>query len=307
MKRKVIKLADTTYVVSIPLKWARSKNLEKGDEVEVELSDNQMSIIVGQNKEKNEVSVDVDNLVNVTDRYITALYRKAFDEIEITYSSPKIFSAIQSCLSTQTIGLEIVKQSDKRCVIADLTGNKSEEFDKVLRRMWFLVLDIANDTKKSLEKKDGESLKNMFYRDRDINKLSNYCVRAVLAGSMSRYQSIVYFRFIRNFEEICDEYKDMALYFSENKPELSEFFLKDLSKANSFLEKFHDFFYDYSDEKFEELIVETREFYKVIEQRMTKQNINPVMYHRIYSAVERIRDLLSTVFEIQKVSQLKEL
>ena len=50
MKRKIIKIADKTLVVSLPTAWVQSQNLDKGGEVDVEVADYKLIITPPQDK-----------------------------------------------------------------------------------------------------------------------------------------------------------------------------------------------------------------------------------------------------------------
>ena len=53
MKRKVIKLADKTSVVSLPSKWIKNYKVEKGDELDLEEIGN--SILIKPSKQQTEI------------------------------------------------------------------------------------------------------------------------------------------------------------------------------------------------------------------------------------------------------------
>ena len=42
MKRKLVKQGPATLMVSLPVKWLQSQNLNKGDEVDIEVKDNKI-------------------------------------------------------------------------------------------------------------------------------------------------------------------------------------------------------------------------------------------------------------------------
>ena len=53
MKRRVIQIAESTQLVSLPRKWAKKYNIKKGDELEVEI-------------EGSSVRITTDNVIEVT-------------------------------------------------------------------------------------------------------------------------------------------------------------------------------------------------------------------------------------------------
>lgn len=302
MKRKVIKLAGTTYVVSLPLKWARENKVEKGDEVEVEPQGNKLILSFGRlEKTSQKAEVDMKDLVGVPARYVTALYRKGTDEIVLHYSKPDTFSAIQSALSLQTIGLEIVSQKKDSCVIKDLSGYESQEFGQVLRRIWLLTLEMANDSLDCILKGDNEGLRNMFHRDRVVNKFSNYCCRILLNDrSLPEYKRIVSFHFVRSLRLLADIYKNLSLYAEKKSVHMPKDMNSFFKRVNGLMHSFYEFFYSYSDTDLEVLLGQTEELKNELEAKFDK-NLSThasMMYHYLFSVVHSVRNLLSTVLEL---------
>ena len=58
MKRKVIQIAESTQLISLPRKWAIENNIRKGDELEIEIKPN--SLVVTTTTEREPLAVNVD-------------------------------------------------------------------------------------------------------------------------------------------------------------------------------------------------------------------------------------------------------
>jgi phosphate uptake regulator len=300
MKRKIIKIADTTYVVSLPLKWVRERGIVKGQEVELQEENNNIIMSFGADSAHTyKYEIDVGNLVKVPDRYVTALYRRGVDEITIRYSQPKTCNSIQTCLSEQTIGMEIISQKKDFCVIKDLTGQELKDFQPVLRRIWLLIKEMAADSLALALSKDIDGLKNMFYRDRDINKFSNYCCRILLNdSSISDYKRVVYFHFIRNLEEVADSYKDFCLYYCRETPKLNEKIMSMFKRINTYYESFYGLFYNFNKEGVDEMLLEYDHLKARFVELHKEKGCDPTTVYYLQDIVQSIVRLLSTLLEI---------
>ena len=62
MGRKVIQIADSTQLISIPRAWGRKYNIKKGDELEVVEKDNMLEISTKREDQEMEITLDVSVL-----------------------------------------------------------------------------------------------------------------------------------------------------------------------------------------------------------------------------------------------------
>ena len=62
MQRKVIQIADSTQLVSIPRQWGRKYNIKKGDELEVTEKDNTLEISTKKINQESEITLDVTGI-----------------------------------------------------------------------------------------------------------------------------------------------------------------------------------------------------------------------------------------------------
>ena len=73
MKRKVIQIAGSTQLVSLPRKWAKEHNVRKGDEVDVQENGNTVIVTVGNLNMVEKAEIDITNLKTMIPRYIHAM------------------------------------------------------------------------------------------------------------------------------------------------------------------------------------------------------------------------------------------
>jgi len=183
MKRRIIKLGQSTYVMSLPRKWLQAQGLEKGDYLDV--NEEAMGLFVaraGVPRRGEEVSLDI-NVSDYNDRTIiivlTQAYRKGFDRVNLTIGEPSQMAFIRRLTKEVLLGFEVVSESQNRCVIQNIAEPAAEKFDVVLRKLLILFEeeakeiygDLANG-RSNLSKR--EETKEMF------DNFNNYCRRAVI-------------------------------------------------------------------------------------------------------------------------------
>ena len=159
MKRKVIQIANSTQLVSLPRKWSQKYGVKKGDEIEVEEQGNK--VVLSTDRGVNMVNVEIEppHLKNITERMITSSYRNGTKEIKVMFDpkeNPELFQYLNQKMDDQTVGFEMIKQEKDYFVIKDLSGPTEPtdvEFDSALRRSFLLVTAMAKDILTALNKK----------------------------------------------------------------------------------------------------------------------------------------------------------
>jgi len=233
--------------------------------VDLEEDGNELKISVKKDFDVRKKLIDVKYLERIGKGYLTSSYRQGYGEIDFHYSNPEYIKTIQKILSKDVIGFEIVKQEPNRCLIKDLTGHNAEEFENSLKRIWSLLLDLSKESEIAVEKKDLNRLENIPLMDYSINKFSNYCLR-ILAGknSVNFKRSFLYYYLIKNLEEIADKYKGLCAHYLANPEKISNQTMKNFAKTNEYLEELYKLFYNYNEEKMENLFKKIKESQKKI-------------------------------------------
>src|SRR3989344_2387350 len=150
MKRKVILQGPTTLTFSLPSVWVKKFGVAKGDELNVEEQGRELRINFDKEPIALKKELNVGSFERLGKSYITSLYRAGYDEISLSYLRDEYLETIQKTISNDTAGFEIIKQDGKNCVIKDLTGHSRDEFDNAIRRIWLLVINMSEESLKTL-------------------------------------------------------------------------------------------------------------------------------------------------------------
>ncbi|MBN2421400.1 AbrB/MazE/SpoVT family DNA-binding domain-containing protein [Candidatus Woesearchaeota archaeon] len=249
MKRSVIQLAGRTLLVSLPSKWADANGVKKGNELEI-VEDGHRLIVNTEQKSKIETAeLDADALGHLLSRYIHALYKRGIDEIRISYSDPKTADTIRSSLLNEVVGYEIVSQTPKSCDIKLITSGNIAEFDNLLRRIFLLLISMAEECADAIKGKNFEHLSKTALLEETNNRLTTICRRSLNKWGAENFSKVgpIYY-IIEDLENLADEYKYLCkgLYGLKNsKPSIRQEVLQVLDKTNEMLRLFYEMFYKF--------------------------------------------------------------
>src|SRR3989338_5358918 len=178
MRRKVIQIAESTMLVSLPKKWATEHGVKKGDEINVEANGSHLIISTDTKPVVVCSEVNLDKFDGMSSRVITSLYKKGVDEIKINFNGPSEFKVIQESIKNATVGYEVLEQTTNHCVIKNVAG-QLEEFDSMLRRVFLLIITMAGEGLNALKNKDVTRLGNIEQLEKSNNRLTTMCRRYI--------------------------------------------------------------------------------------------------------------------------------
>lgn len=297
MKRKVVLHGPSTLGISLPLGWVKKMRVKKGDSLVVEPHQNMLVVSLPQTQQKTEVMLGNRELLGR--RYITAVYRKGYDEVSLRYTDPHYIEAIQTVVDEQTKGYELIQKNKTLCILVSTTGDSQETFDATLKKVWDFSLSMADACFEAVKQRDTETLAYMHIRDRQVNKLTNYCCRLLMKDNIQFKNSMLSYRFVRNLEEIMDDYQDLSVYCSNHSYTLTKEMHVLFRSLNACLREFHSLYYRFNDKKMEKMFKQLKTELRKIESMSTKKEHDTMIIHYLFSIAVRMRKLLSTVVELQ--------
>lgn len=262
MKRKVIQIAGSTQLVSLPRKWAQKYKIKKGDELEVAEQANKLTISTEKSLDVNKITIDAKGMDSRMMRWsLTAAYQGGYDEIEVLFDDPKVMDTTQARIQ-ELLGFVVIEHSSNRCLIKSISHGIEQEFDSTLRRSFLVTLSMGRSIYDILKKGDNAHLKETVRLESTNNQLVNFCQRVLNKRGYKDSRKTTYLYVILSLiEAIGDSYKWICLYITnipENKKhKVSNETLRFLNETNDFFEMFYKIFYNH-DEKLISKISDTR-------------------------------------------------
>jgi len=253
MGRKLIQHGMSSLTVSLPRKWVQKNNLEKGGEVEVQESGAKLIISTQKHHEHKKIEVDISNAKPMIRKIIGATFKSGYDEVNIKFSSFEELKAVQDLMREQFSGFEIISQSKDSIVIKNVSQTNFEEFDNVLRRLFFVLNQTASEISDAVDKDDFSWMKNITLMKIESDKYADYCRRSINMGFEAEFRRVSpLYVIIEQLEKVMDRYKEICDSISKNKIKISsqtKLFLKEL---RDFQGDFYTLFYKFETGKMRE-------------------------------------------------------
>ncbi len=257
MKRKVIQIAGSTQLVSLPRKWAQAHNIQRGAEIDVQEDGNKIIVSMDSAPVVKKAEFNVGGCQSMVARIVGALYRKGVDELKVVYDDPALLKEVDEALNKDTVGFEMLEQGDNYCIIKYVAGG-IEEFDSILRRIFLLLNNMCDETAEAFRAAQYARLSNLALLEESNNRFTTICKRYLNKNR----GSIVFevgpmYHIVEELEKIADQYKYICEHFSKlgknsgvklDKSVLNTFFL-----ANGMIKSYYELFYKFDRAKMLEL------------------------------------------------------
>ena len=256
MKRKVIQVAESTQLVSLPRKWTLKHKLKKGDEVEVVEEPDRIVIFPDKPPaEQERVTVDIRGLGRARYTLLAALYKSGYDEFKVLFSNADELRSVQQIVQENCLGFEIVEQTKDSVVARKVSEPIPDEFDPVLRRTLVFLQNVATGSFDAIVANDRDALKTVITVDSSINKFTYFCRRVLNKHGRGPYNktSPLYY-LVEVIEDIADHYKAICrLRLASNSKKLSSRSQDLYQEVNNLMIKFISLYYKFDWAKLNEL------------------------------------------------------
>ncbi len=296
MKRKVVKHGPSSLTISLPIKWVNATGIRAGDEIEMEYEDNILKVFAGDGAllEKH-ITVDLSNIKEVPmRRFLAIFYKLGYDEIKFIFKSPNIIQEIQKTINEMFIGYEIIEQTNQKCIIKNISGDRKGEFDNIMRRLFLVTVSLANNSLEIIKSGKIRDINEILVLEMTNNKLSNYLHRLVIRGTHGNVKSFLYL-IIWTLEGLADDYRDICKHVQNTGAEkFSDQMIEFYAETNKNLDTYYHQFYKFNIREVEELRKQVGKTRNEIKLKITEANKNEIMYYFYLLSVNvRIFELIN--------------
>ncbi len=296
MRRKVIQIADSTQLISLPRKWALKQGIKKGDELDIEEKGGKLVIGIEQTNAIQKVSMDVSNIGDYLVRLVGALYKSGYDELEFRFRDASILKGQVSKIVDWHPGFEILEQTNNKLIIKDIGQQQGASFDVVLRRLFIVTMSLANGFYEGVENGDLDSLKELISLEKSNNRFSNFCERLLSKYGHKEYKVPFIYVIVWELEKIADEYKSLITKLESPKDlKLTKETISLLRDNAALLKDFYQMFYHFEMSKIalmqnkkENIKERARDILK------TKSGADALVAHKMAIVAEQIFNLLGS-------------
>lgn len=313
MKRRVIQIADSTQLVSLPRKWALQHAIKKGDELDITEEGNRLTISLqgeGEKEEKVELNItdlDKDSIIFL----IRGLYIRGYDEIKLIFDKPTTkhhrvgkdvrFSWVVHNETTRSTGLEIIQEKPNFIVLKRIAESSMREFDSILRRVFLLMIDAAKDLYEGVKERDFELVKSLEEKHDNITKFVFYNLRLLNTVSYINYKDTPFlFHIISSLDVVIDILRNAARDIADNQIKPSKEGAAILGEIYKSIQLYYDLYYNFNFKKCEEFSHMRDKVFNSIKnfrKKLTKEDI--FILTATEACLETLRDLYSARISIE--------
>lgn len=208
IKRKVIEIAGSTQLVSLPKKWAVRNRVKKGDELEiVEVGDSLMvrsESGVGETKKK---TINIEGIEPYLNYMLHALYERGYGEVTFLFSDEKTAEAIQKILREEVVGFEIVEQTVTSCVARAVAGALPSEYDTMFRRAFQIAVSMFDGIVEVFRTGNILPINSLIYMDSTNSKYTSFCKRMINRNIVAKENTTFAYMTVTAIDQIAAEFK----------------------------------------------------------------------------------------------------
>jgi len=304
MKRRVIQIANSTQLISLPRKWTQKYGVKKGDEMEVEEQGNKILISTEKGAELGHIEIDVTGLDRTTILYyIQTLYRTGYDEIKVNFNNPttihyrtnknvNITPVIHGEVN-RLIGYEIVQQKENFCVIKNLSQSSITEFDSVLRRIFLLMNDASSDLLKGIKELNYGLIETIEEKHDSITKFISYCLRLLHKyGYPDQRKALISYHIISTLDKLIDILKNGGRDILKLKHKFDAKTIQLMTIINESVHIYSEFFFKFDLKKAVQIYKNRQEMLDLLNQHKTKIPADELlMISKMEHALELLADI----------------
>lgn len=212
--RKLVKTGGATFIVSLPKKWIKKYELNRGAPIGIyEQADGSLVLRpltsnLKQNDKVMNLKIVGENKQTAL-RSVIAAYISGYDVINMV--SDKIplnlRRKIKEVITRKLTGVEIIEDSSTRITLQVLSHYVNFPLKKVIDRMGTLTSYMYDDVSRALAEKDKDLLRDIIERDDDVDRLYFLSIRQLTAAI--REPDVLNSLGIKDLRE-CLEYRVVA-------------------------------------------------------------------------------------------------
>lgn len=233
MERKVIKMGDSSLVISLPKQWTNKAKVARGSTIEIEELSSGDLIVKPKTTETKKKPVEISSSKKYLEHNLIDHYINGADTITIasrTSIDPELTNMIYNVIH-ELPGLEITEASSKRIVI-EYFGSPVP-VKRLLTRFSLIVNNFLNALAISFKENEGtevEAIKRM----RETKKIYHIMLRSLIAAStnvkiatdmeLKTRDPIYHICIVKNLEEMLIQLEGANFYETNYNKRVSGIF-----------------------------------------------------------------------------------
>ena len=177
MKRKVNLVGQNTLTVSLPTKWVKDNNIQKGDEIELEEDGKEIRISthISTTSKKTKIHLLQGNTWYI-DQMIRIFYTSGYDELTVEFDESSLMVKIQEAVG-KLWGFEIIEQGKTYCMIKAVSIPLEDSLEVLMKRFYLQTVSLFDMILEGLSKHDFNHLNEFTQIYQSTYKINAFCKR----------------------------------------------------------------------------------------------------------------------------------
>lgn len=289
MKRKIIKQGHNTLTITLPSDWVKKLNLSAGNEIDISERDNGLFLTAEKRNQTKKIELDITGMdIPTIWKYFMGIYREGYDDVLIKFSPEmelenpykffsehkldlrykkqrekrRIFEVLQGFVD-RFIGFEIVEHGKDFIRIKEMGEVTSREFDNSLRRVFYLIEQMVEETYEAIDTNNPRILQHMHDVDINLDKFHDYCIRILnKVSNKDTKKTSLFFATLYILELLGDEFKHISFHLIEDYPNTKLKHMKTLTNyVKEQFEIYYELFYKFDISKVEKAVEIDKKIY----------------------------------------------
>ena len=224
--RRIQKTGESTFIVSLPKKWASLNNVDRGTEVMIqENEDGSLTLAVKYQKGESSCTIHQSSSIDRTIQKIIAAYLAGYEKIVL---KGKDAAVICEDARSKLSGLEIIDEKADEGILSVLSKGDEFSIDDLLTRMHSISLTMFSLVIRSLQVPGGGKPpsatptefgleKEVSRRETEIDRLFALALRTINTQSTKLSLAVCKARVAKTLERISDHAELLYQELSDNK------------------------------------------------------------------------------------------
>ncbi len=287
MRRKVVKHGTATLTVSLPSKWVKQYNIKPGEELEVVPTGKDLLISTHQEPTAKRAELNLtQEKTRTIEKILKNFYRMGYDEIKINFEKNETLLKVKQVLNLY-LGLEVVEESSKSCLIRNVSPTITLDFNTVFRKCFLLILQEYEFIFSNLENGALEPPEIIEQMNHDLRKFTVLCQRMLFQSSTlpSELQAS-YYTILSKLLRTSWNCRDIFKIICTQKKEISKDTIAYLKMAQQLFADSYEAIFKRDSTKIEELDGKKMKLYGVFYQRIQrKSGAENLLFYHIYNNI----------------------
>jgi phosphate uptake regulator len=198
MRRKIVTQGKTALTISLPIKWARERNLQAGDEIDLIENHGNLTMSSRFKPTSSHITINAKDLSNKSLRLtLVAIYRVGYDKITI-HNPNRALNVIHKIVDSHLLGFEVTEISEKIIVIESVTEPGSEKFDILIKKIFYLMNQSLKTICNDLRNNKYRSKKIIENYTKKVDQYANFNMRSISKKAFTTDYEGFYWSFNHN-------------------------------------------------------------------------------------------------------------